>query len=573
MNLNKQTKVAAAIDFGTSCSGYAYAFRDDQRIVGRYQWDKQPFSYIKTLTQSLYNAEGSLEAWGYGALSRFASLKQSKEAKAYSFFPTFKMALRESNKRTVDGPVALAHNGQEFPVVDLIADYLHELSSLLKQELQNATSNQLKDHEIFWCLSVPAIWKEDEKSLMRVAAIQAGLISEDLEDQERLVLVLEPEAAALYCQEKMQLQLSPGKRFMVVDCGGGTVDITVHQISANGALEEIATGTGGAYGSTYVDQQFSQYLAKKLDPQALERYQNEDPIGYLELMANWERKKCDFEPSQTPITYLEIPNRLYKILSRDFPSVLQKLAMSQNGDDETIHLSSETMELIFNPVLDGLVRTVKEQFALLNGSSCDFIYLVGGFSSSPVLRRRMLDEFADMAQIIMPPLPGSAIVEGAVSFGLNPASIRSRRSRLTYGCNVSRPFEENLDQQKIESSFELENRRYMFNRFCSFVKAGESIEIDQVIKHTFVPTSNEQDSLNFFFFATKKDNPRYVDEPEVEELGELEVDISSTVGKKNRQIEVSMNFGKTEIAVIARDLQTDKLYKTKLRFSATYAIL
>ena len=184
MNLNKQTKVAAAIDFGTSCSGYAYAFRDDQRIVGRYQWDKQPFSYIKTLTQSLYNAEGSLEAWGYGALSRFASLKQSKQAKAYSFFPTFKMALRESNKRTVDGPVALAHNGQEFPVVDLIADYLRELSSLLKQELQNATSKQLKDHEIFWCLSVPAIWKEDEKSLMRVAAIQAGLISEDLEDQD-----------------------------------------------------------------------------------------------------------------------------------------------------------------------------------------------------------------------------------------------------------------------------------------------------------------------------------------------------------------------------------------------------
>jgi len=572
MNSNKQTKVAAAIDFGTSCSGYAYAFRDDGRIIGRYQWDKQPFSYIKTLTQSLYNGDGTLEAWGYGALSRFATLRQSKESQSYSFFPTFKMALRESHKRTIDGPIAVAHNGREFPVVDLVADYLREIANLLRQELQNATSNQLKDQEIFWCLSVPAIWKEDEKSLMRIAAIQAGLISEDPGDQDRLLLVLEPEAAALYCQEKMQLQLSVGKRFMVVDCGGGTVDITVHQVSVNGALEEVVTGTGGAYGSTYVDRQFIEYLGNKLDSKALEQYQSQDPIGWLELMSNWERKKCAFEPDKTPITYLEIPNRLYKILSRDFPVVLAQLSKDQNQDDETIHLSRETMESLFNPVLDGLVNKVKEQFALLEGTGCDFIYLVGGFSTSPVLRQRMLDEFANKAQIIMPPLPGSAIVEGAVSFGLNPEMIRSRRSRLTYGCNVSRPFEENLDSARISSAFELDDRRYMFNRFCRFVRSGESIDIDQVIRHTFVPTSSDQDSLNFFFFATKKENPRYVDEPDIEELGELEVDIASTVGQKDRRIEVSMSFGKTEIVVVAKDLQTNQLYKTKFRFSATYAI-
>ena len=37
---------------------------------------------------------------------------------------------------------------------------------------------------------------------------------------------------------------------MVVDCGGGTVDITVHEIaSRDGHLRELFKATGGPYGS------------------------------------------------------------------------------------------------------------------------------------------------------------------------------------------------------------------------------------------------------------------------------------------------------------------------------------
>ena len=37
---------------------------------------------------------------------------------------------------------------------------------------------------------------------------------------------------------------------MVVDCGGGTVDITVHEMSSHGGrLKELFKATGGPYGS------------------------------------------------------------------------------------------------------------------------------------------------------------------------------------------------------------------------------------------------------------------------------------------------------------------------------------
>ena len=50
--------------------------------------------------------------------------------------------------------------------------------------------------------------------------------------------------------ELMDCSLVSGGRYMVVDCGGGTVDITVHEIINNeGHLKELFKATGGPYGS------------------------------------------------------------------------------------------------------------------------------------------------------------------------------------------------------------------------------------------------------------------------------------------------------------------------------------
>ncbi len=47
-----------------------------------------------------------------------------------------------------------------------------------------------------------------------------------------------------------KLMLLLGTRYMVVDCGGGTVDITVHEMeSKHGNLTELYKATGGPYGS------------------------------------------------------------------------------------------------------------------------------------------------------------------------------------------------------------------------------------------------------------------------------------------------------------------------------------
>ncbi len=573
---DEQIKLVIAIDFGTSRSGYAYAFkRDKSKIVGRTEWDKQPFAYIKTLTQSLYNSDRKLESWGYSAMSRLAELRQNKSATDYTFFSTFKMALYNNSQRDENGEIVIIRNDKKFVVIDLVADYLRELKNLALEDLSKATKNVLKPNEVLWCLTIPAIWKDAEKSFMRRAAEKAGLVSSNESDRERLLLVLEPEAAAVYCQEKYESELNVGNRFMVVDCGGGTVDITVHEVLKDKRIKEVVTGTGGAFGSTYVDEQFfKEFLKNKLTAEALTHYEEEDPIGYLELLANWERKKCDFDPEKTEVTYFDIPTRLYMILSRSYPQVLQKLKTQQN-DDEKVHVSREEMIKIFTPVLDGLINTVEKQFTILRQQqeNCDFMYLVGGFSTSPMLRQRINNQFKDRTKIIMPLIPGGVIVEGAVSFGFNPQIIRSRRTRFTYGCDICYPFDEEKDRTQKSKRIKLEELDVWIlrNRFHIFVMANESVEEDEVITHTFSPLNKDQRGMSFTFYAAQLKEPRYVDENGVEKIGELIIDLSSTVGSLDRPVEVSMSFGKTEIIVNAKDIKTGKTYDTKLQFSTTYS--
>ncbi len=574
MSIDLQSiQVVVGIDFGTSRSGYAYAFKDDREVVGRTEWPGQPMPYIKTLTQILYAPDQEVEDWGYEARRKLAQLRKDKKAKEYAFFENFKMQLREAQERTEAGPVISAGNGKRFLVLKIIADYLHCMKEFIRQDLDAATSGKLKEEEILWCLTIPAIWTDADKQLMRLAAQKAELISSSSADAEKLILVLEPEAAAIACQEKDKSQLESGTRFMVVDCGGGTVDITVHEVIKGKGLKEIAAGTGGKYGSTYVDRVFVEYLKEKLTLEALVRFHDEEPIDYLEMLADWERTKCNYHPEKSgEIIYFPIRPKLYKILANNYPDILERLAKEQDGEDENIQLSNQQMQDIFAPVLEGLISKVQEEFQRLGERGCDLIFLVGGFSTSPLLRQRIQERFGErVKKIVMPPFPGNKIVEGAVSFGLNPSVIRSRRSRLTYGCETCTPFDVERDP-KSKRFYSDDNKGYWCNdRFHPFVVAGDSVGQDETVTYSFVPMARDQTAMIFSFFATRKTYVRYVDEAGVEKIGAMEIEMPDTTGGIEREVEVSMYFGQTEIRVEARDVTSGQTRNTTLRFSSTYS--
>lgn len=52
-----------------------------------------------------------------------------------------------------------------------------------------------------------------------------------------------------------------GTRYILVDCGGGTVDLTVHEMEkTHGHLKELHKASGGPHGSFGVDLAFLKLL-------------------------------------------------------------------------------------------------------------------------------------------------------------------------------------------------------------------------------------------------------------------------------------------------------------------------
>ena len=98
---------------------------------------------------------------------------------------------------------------------------------------------------------------------MRKAAVQAGIVEEL--NSSNLLLCLEPEGASIQCREDsedgLKNQMIKGTTVMVLDCGGGTVDITIHKLTSNPdekfLCEELLPSSGGCeWGSKYVDLYF-----------------------------------------------------------------------------------------------------------------------------------------------------------------------------------------------------------------------------------------------------------------------------------------------------------------------------
>lgn len=87
------------------------------------------------------------------------------------------------------------------------------------------------------------------------------------------------------------LQAIPGQIWLILDAGGGTVDIAMHRIEegslpGHSQLSEVLRAICLLQGSTRLDQQAEQLLLSLFDhhdgaPGEFERWKQEDPQGYL----------------------------------------------------------------------------------------------------------------------------------------------------------------------------------------------------------------------------------------------------------------------------------------------------
>ncbi len=93
--------VVAAIDFGTTYSGYAFSFTRDQdsiHMMRKWEGGDPGVSNQKTPTTLLLKPNGEFHSFGFGARDCYHDLEEL-EARKWYYFEKFKMSLHSSQVR------------------------------------------------------------------------------------------------------------------------------------------------------------------------------------------------------------------------------------------------------------------------------------------------------------------------------------------------------------------------------------------------------------------------------------------------------------------------------------------
>ncbi|KAI9271876.1 hypothetical protein BDA99DRAFT_569640 [Phascolomyces articulosus] len=577
-------KVVIAYDFGTTYSGAAYAFTHSTptEVFDIQKWPQKGGNYYpKVPTLSVYPRLNEkhqsetpkrpvLSGWGHGAKKTMLKPGATKHNVLLS---RFKLHLDESLKRP---PL---ENG--ITPVHAVTDYLAALHQHTLQELSRSFAKNYHPDTFRYCLTVPAVWSDKAKNSMRQVAIQAGLVSPS-DPPDRLVLVSEPEAAAIYCEETMseEIHLKDNDRIMICDAGGGTVDLIVFQVNFTNdlkdgnlwggnrrELKEVTKGIGESCGSVFLDDRFYTLLQQKLGDEAMNKMNQRELNGVLNQFI--DNVKPDFDGVSDH--FIELPR---SIKLNDLPETVLEDDINGYLDEGMLKLSAQELtEQVFNPVIDQVLSLIDRQYQQIPDGRLDYLFLVGGFGSSKYLYQKVQNAFQPrkINQVLNPEERAAlAVVRGAAYFGVHSQTIVSRVSRRTYGINILKPFEKNIDplsKRLVQPDGTIRCK----DRFSTFVKKSDELSVDHCIEEKYFVYYTPDKIVTIVLYATENDNaPRYCDESGVHRIANISIPFPDMpYMKRNERLwfTVRMFFGRTEIRMEA-EFSTGQKYDVNCDFHA-----
>lgn len=295
-NRNKP-QLIVGIDFGTTFSGVAFAFIANGEVREDIitEWPGAgTFAKQKIPTVLYYDQYQKVVGWGpdiADALSPTGYPKPGVQKVEW-----FKLQLMMSGNTYID-PINLPPLPPGKSEIDVAADYLFKLRQAMRSQLQKTLGEVFNREErnIKYFLTVPAIWNEAAKAATRAAAIQAGFLRD--ENDNRLTLITEPEAAAMFCAKTGLLNLKLGDAILIVDCGGGTVDLIAYEVEEENpfTVSECTAGSGDSCGSTALNRNFSNILRAKIRKMKLPDGSRTVGKVYAKCIMDFENRiKADF---------------------------------------------------------------------------------------------------------------------------------------------------------------------------------------------------------------------------------------------------------------------------------------
>lgn len=572
--------IVAAIDFGTTYSGYAFSlkhhFKQDPTLhIVTNKWQSGQLLSHKAPTCVLFDKDGNFDCFGYDAEDKYMELAADEDENVdeWYYFHRFKMNLY--NQKIHRGMQLKDTKGKELPAKRVFSESIKFLKDHLLEALTMKGTTMSED-DIHWVLTVPAIWSDAAKQFMRESAEEAGIKG------ALLSIALEPEAASLYCQHQHvekdidQAQSTfvftppkAGTKYAVIDLGGGTADITVHEKQRDGTLKEITQASGGAWGGMYVNEEFQKLLISIFGAEIYSKFKEQMPLKYLEMHREFESKKRSFKKpkdvsKKATVCSTEDLQKLYKTdLKEDIKEAItgHPLAGQVDFTAGRIRVNFQTLTNLFKPCIDNIVKHITDLIKKPGVKGTKVFLLVGGFSESSMVISALKKTLPD-ATIVVPPEPGLAVLKGAVVFGHSPLAVSSRVAKYSYGINISPPFDPNIHPHHRKVTIDGFDR--CKDAFKKYIEKGSCLTYGMKVSGKHVTVKENQSDMLLKIFVSSNDNPIYCDEAGTEYAGKLVVKLPSQ--KARTVVEVNLIVGETELKVEAEEQASNKTFEAYFDF-------
>ena len=387
--------------------------------------------------------------WGYGAHKIQQQPGRIDESTGSEIVKMIKVHLDEDSVHTQDLRTELGQQVERLQSHGFVRDRDHIISDYLARLLRHSKSILTKkeglcpDSKIDYVLCVPVSWSETACRVMHDAMARAirssglGLLRQNVIVD--LFMVSEPEAAAQYVLASLgdEGRLEKGEVFILLDAGGGTVDVTTYQVTSDtGPLRlkgEMIKADGALCGSSFINKRHAKALMEKLE--------GEDFVGggdqlksFVDgLVNNWE---VDGKPD------IDVGDRKTMVLSQYIPG-LKKNPAKNFRKDNYLRWTEQEVKAMFEPSLTGTNDLLERQLdqALEKRLTVSKVIVVRGFGESPSLRNRLIklvgskqNLAGSKIDILWPDrFPISAVARGAVLRSLNKDDGPTRQSRTSFG--------------------------------------------------------------------------------------------------------------------------------------------
>uniref|UniRef100_A0A7R9YCW0 Uncharacterized protein n=1 Tax=Pinguiococcus pyrenoidosus TaxID=172671 RepID=A0A7R9YCW0_9STRA len=588
-----------AIDFGTTRTAASYGIvppaSSDISAVQTYKFTP-PNSLVddvaKAETVLALDREGNTIALGLPARLAFVECESEGDVRLYE---KFKMQLQHLSK-SEDNPWVYDVTRREESrsrLLTVVAKCLEVvgLETLKHINRELTMEHSLSAEQVFWVITIPAIWNEAAAGFMRKAAKKAGLVPSLL--STKLDLVREPEGAWVDLVHGQMIReagmdVKIGEKLLVLDLGGGTNDMTFWKLEHDAPVRacEVTEPRGGSAGAANVEKQLEEIFKEVFPSGVFRRIRGLQ--SYVQLLHWFEsRTKSHFRGVRDPAK----PEKKMVSFSEVFEELSAKHASEPEVEDihskfhgwiedaigrredlsvqlispvknrpSAMYVSDLLLQRFFDAVIGapGARDTIIGDLADAVRNPCledlKYLYFAGGFSKNEYVRNRVtgyMQENHPEVSALCVQNPDLAIVRGA-SLSLLMADrspVSSRFAPYCMGVTALTAFDAKRDA---------ESRRHpdypkKVDVFIMHTNQGDPIPHGSCSPtKNYHPMTESQTGMSIGLYALRlpegeqlvDDQRVYADDIRLEEIYTVDVGLprSTTANDPRRVVQVTLRF-------------------------------